>query len=99
VKHPLLDNKKSIEDRIEEQIALVHDINSKYGAQLLCKDNDEYNARYDFGRKDTKIYQSGKTGQPIKSVQCYTLDKEGKTFYTPEGLTRFSDDKLLELRK
>lgn len=105
------EKRREDEGRIEAEILNLLTQNAQYGEKLLCASVQEWEQRYDHGRKDAKVVcvvssidgpGGGVGGHKHKNeklvVRDYSIDQRGKMYYAPKNITRMIDDHLNEMR-
>lgn len=96
--------KLDLERDIEGKILSMLRTNAKLGQAFPCASADEYNEKYDFGRKDTReVATESPTGHgggrhTQRIVKAYSVNDAGQIYYSPANITRIIDDRLMELR-
>jgi hypothetical protein len=94
--------------KIEEEILTLLSLNAAHGSSLPCSSIEEWNQRYDYGRKDaTKVSVTSLIGNGYRQqgkneklmVRDYSIDKSGQMFYSPANITRIVDDFLNQMRQ
>jgi hypothetical protein len=103
--------KVEYEQKLKADILSLLNLNERYGSDPLCMSSQEWNERYDGGKKDSvKVssvsltspngghYSRGRKNNEMLSLRDYSVDRTGNMWVEPRHFTRRIDDYLKSLR-